>query len=66
MACGTGGGGGGGNGVHMSLPLRPPGPGDCPGTPRPNRTPPGAVLRSAGGLWMAVRLLHCSDESNSH
>ena len=24
------------------------------------------VLRSAGGLWMAVRLLHCSDESDSH
>ena len=24
------------------------------------------VLRSAGGLWMAVRLLHCLDEVDSH
>ena len=39
MACGTGGGGGGGgNGVLMSLPLLPPGPGDCPGTPPGART----------------------------
>ena len=45
MACGTGGGGGGGGGIGGTRlrPLRPPGEWCCPGTPLPNRTPPGAI-----------------------